>query len=162
MCFPGLCQTDLCKIPFSGMKTKSFRGMSSIQEVECSGEALPGDTKLFSMVLYNILDRRNVAYVNRLDGECYTSLLYSACFMDTSDSRKTRLVTLVTGYRDGAPLVFGCNMSTFRMGVAELVSWFLPVKLIGRSLLSSTGLFSLNNSLNNWLFPFKSSSHIFI
>lgn len=117
--------------------------MSSIQEVECSGEALPGDTKLFSMVLYNILDRRNVAYVNRLDGECYTSVLYSACFMDTSDSRKTRLVTLVTGYRDGAPLVFGCNMSTFRMGVAELVSWFLPVKLIGMSLLSNTGLFSL-------------------
>ena len=69
------------------------------------------------------------------DSECSTSGVYSACVIDTKDSRKTRLITLLLDWEHEEEVKeFGCNITGFRAGLeVYAVTWKLKVKKISKS-----------------------------
>lgn len=61
---------------------------------------------------------------------CSSRGTYSACVLDHADTRRTRLIMLVTDLAEGEVRVYGCNITSFRSGVdVHQVSWSLAVKL---------------------------------
>ena len=61
--------------------------------------------------------------------------MYSACVIDTKDSRKTRLITLLLDWEHEEEVKeFGCNITGFRAGLeVYAVTWKLKVKKISKS-----------------------------
>lgn len=99
-----------------------------MQEVECTGSGLNPDADVLTMTLYNALHNRILAYVNLNNKECSTSFLYSACVISPSDTRRSRLVALVTDLKDNEYVLLGCNISTFRSGLLTSVSWTVTIR----------------------------------
>lgn len=99
-------------------------------EVECSGVPLDSGTDVLGIALYTSEDRRVLAYVNMKNSMCSSRGTYSACVLDHADTRRTRLIMLVTDLAEGEVRVYGCNITSFRSGVdVHQVSWSLAVKL---------------------------------
>lgn len=109
------------------MRASSFRGIESIQVIECSGNVLHSDIDLFGMTLFTPVDNKILASVNLKSNECVTSHSYSSCLIDSKDTRKTRLLTLVFEWSDDAHRLFGCNVTSFRASQPHLISWFIRI-----------------------------------
>ena len=109
------------------MTTKSWHGIPSIQEVECTGQALGSDSDVLSMAIFSLADNSVLTSVNLRKNECSTTHSFSACEI-SHDSRNTRLVTLVMDLREGETRVLGCNVTSFRTGGhSAIYSWSLQV-----------------------------------
>ena len=80
-----------------------------------------------------------MAYVNLKDSECSTSSVYSACVIDTKDSRKTRLITLLLDWQHEEEVKeFGCDVTGFISGLeVYAVTWKLKVKRISKNMFVS-------------------------
>ncbi|KAK7490329.1 hypothetical protein BaRGS_00018490, partial [Batillaria attramentaria] len=83
------------------LTSRPFLGFHDIQEIQCSGETLPSDAVLFSMVLFRKLDDEVLAFANLPSRECATSKSYVACYIDGSDSKKSNLKALVADLNEG-------------------------------------------------------------
>nr|KAG5686410.1 hypothetical protein BaRGS_016548 [Batillaria attramentaria] len=79
----------------NGLRFGAFQGYDHITEVACTGEPLDSDTDLLSMVLYKLDGKKVIATVNLKNNECSTSDKFSSCVIDSKDSHKTRLTTLI-------------------------------------------------------------------
>lgn len=101
-----------------------FQGHPDFFELDCSGRSLDGDSDLLTLVLYLPDSDRVLASVNLKNSECYTSSLFSACFIDRSNWRASRLKTLLTDLPEGQTRVFACNATSFRSdGRLTTVTW---------------------------------------
>jgi hypothetical protein len=63
--------------------------------LECSGEALPAHAALLSISLYDFRSREVIASVNLADRKCVTYAGFTSCDLDPSNSRLTRVRTLI-------------------------------------------------------------------
>ncbi|KAK7488927.1 hypothetical protein BaRGS_00019884, partial [Batillaria attramentaria] len=55
-----------------GMTVRDFKGIPSLKEVECSGESLDPDEKVFSVTVFKPLDKSVLAYLHPFSDECIT------------------------------------------------------------------------------------------
>ena len=114
--------------PFPGMTVRDFLGFPSLQEVECSGGSLTGDVNLLSLKLFRTSDNAVMAIINPLKNTCKTFHEFSSCDINTGDSRKSLVRTLVADLEEGETTVLGCNVTTFlEDGHAQMYSWFITV-----------------------------------
>lgn len=113
---------------FSGLSFRDFRGIYSIQEVECWGGFLPAEVSVFSLRLFKGDDNKELAYVNPYTGECVTFHEFSSCRVDSSNTRNSRVRTLVADLEDGHSTVLGCNVTYFKSREnTQTVTWKVQV-----------------------------------
>lgn len=115
--------------PIPGLTSRTFEGFPGVQEVQCTGEELKGDVGIFSMTLYAADNKRSLSSVNLVTKTCSASSVFASCFIDDSDTRKTRIRALITDLVEEEVREFGCNLTTF-VGSSKqttFVNWWLPV-----------------------------------
>ncbi|XP_025101744.1 uncharacterized protein LOC112568586 isoform X30 [Pomacea canaliculata] len=94
--------------------------------------------------------------------ECSTSLEYSACVVDRSDYRHTRLVSIIPDMIDGESRLYGCNITGYRAAQLHFVSWSLRVQTTtttAATTTTSTTTSSVSASKNDGRSPIASSVH---
>lgn len=106
------------------MSTKEFKGIPSIQEVECWGAGLKPELKLMSLKLFTNVDRAVLASVNVISNTCLTYTEFSSCFVDTLHTHKSRLRVLVSDLEEGESREYGCTALALRTtGDASEFTW---------------------------------------
>lgn len=112
------------------MVSRDFRGISSIQEVECGGWYLDSDVKVFSLTMFKFSDVTIVSHINHFTSECITSVEFSSCIMDSGNTRNSRLKILVTDLAEEESRKYGCNVTSFKFvgETPRTVTWSLDVK----------------------------------
>ena len=91
------------------MSVRTFKGISSLQEVECWGGHLDPDVKLLSLKMYTVPQQKVLAYLFLVSSECMTYSEYSSCFIDESDPKRSRLRVLVSDLAEGEKRIYGCE-----------------------------------------------------
>ena len=110
------------------MTTKEFKGIPSIQEVECWGAGIKPELKLMSLKLFKNEDRSVLASVNVITNTCLTYTDYSSCFVDTVDTHRSRLRVLVYDLEEGGSREYGCTALALRTtGDASELTWSVLV-----------------------------------
>lgn len=128
--------------PLSGMVSRDFRGIPSIQEVECWGGYLEADAKVFSLTLFKISDNRILSNVNHLTNQCVTYGDFSSCTIDSGNTRNSRIRILVTDMAEEEARKYGCNVTSFKLvgEIPRAVTWSItvtrPSKLFNHSRVS--------------------------
>lgn len=108
---------------------RDFHSIPTLQEVECWGGVLETEVKVLSLTIYNISDNSVLGHVNPLTNECVTFRYFSSCFIDTRDTRQTKLRVLVYDLGENESRKYGCNCTSFRsVGEAEKVTWSVLIK----------------------------------
>ncbi|KAK7488919.1 hypothetical protein BaRGS_00019876, partial [Batillaria attramentaria] len=125
-----LSSAHFCKQrPKNGLTRRPFRNISSVQEIECTGDGLSSDADVFAMTLFAVEDGQILASVNLKSSQCSTSHSYSACVINHNNSRKSRLITLAVDAEETDRKTYGCNVSSFRSGLVQSLSWSIPVEI---------------------------------
>lgn len=114
-----------------------FRDVPTLQVLECSGDAVEAGLDLLSMTIYLAGWGRDTPFlvsVNLRNGECsIAENTFSMCDVNTLDSRKTSLQTLVSNPEDGKSRLYGCNATVYQVGGrTHTMSWFLTVVPISK------------------------------
>lgn len=113
---------------FTGLFSRDFKGIPSIQEVECWGEGLKPEVKLLSLKLYTIEDSKVQASLNVFANNCLTYTDYSSCFVNTIDTHKSRLRVLVYDLEEGESREYGCRaLSLQNTGDESEQTWSILV-----------------------------------
>ena len=108
----------------AGLSVQPFQGVSSVQELQCSGDTLPSDADLMSIVLYQRANHHVMSILNLRKRQCSTSGDYVSCVINESDSRKSVVKALVYDLPEGQSRAYGCNVSVLTSkGRFEAVSW---------------------------------------
>ena len=113
-----------------GLTSKPFYGLANTQEVECSGRTLDSATSLLSLSLFSLHDDRVLASANIATKACLTSGYFSSCLFHQSDTRQSKLRTVVgvQDLADGEEKWIGCNVTAFVSGGRSMIySWKLAV-----------------------------------
>ena len=117
-----------CVFLLPGMTVRDFLGFPSLQEVECSGESFKAGVDLLSLKLFQTSDNAILAIIYPLKNTCKTFSEFSSCDINTGDSRKSLVRTLVSDLEEGERTRLGCNVTTFLQdGHAQMYSWFMTV-----------------------------------
>ena len=121
-------------VSFSGLSSRSFKGFHDIQQIQCSAEALPPDSDLFFMVLYQVTDKsKTLGKLNVNRKECSTSEDYVSCEIFESESRRSRLKALIADLAEGQSRVYGCNVTALISGsTTGIMSWSITVYRVPR------------------------------
>lgn len=110
------------------MTVRTFRGIPDLQEVECSGGHLDSDVNILFLKLMEESNSSILAYANPMKKECLTFGEFSSCFLDTTDTRKSRLRVLVSDLAVGQTRMYGCVVSSWKsLGVTETLKWSIAV-----------------------------------
>ena len=110
------------------MTTRDFKGIPSLQEVECVGKYLTPDLQLLSLKLFRISDSSLLASLNVFRNSCVTFGDYASCRVDTADTHKSSLRALVVDMAEGESKAYGCNASTLNsLGYTRTVTWTILV-----------------------------------
>ena len=121
------------------MRASPFRGIPSMQQIECSASPLESDADLYSMAIFRLdphLDRHRegapMASLRPWKDECLTSSSFSSCHVDRRNVRHTKLRTIVPLSqlgRYGERRQFGCNVTySRRNGAMRKLSWTIAVE----------------------------------
>ena len=94
------------------MTSRDFKGIHSLQEVECSGEALRPEVKLLSLQLHRLSDNTALAFLNTYTNNCMTFGDFSSCFIDHKSAHQSRLRILVVDLDEGESREYGCTVNT--------------------------------------------------
>ena len=120
--------SEVC-FPFPGMTVRDFLGFPSLQEVECSGGSLKTKVNYLSLTLFKMSDKSVIATLISSKNTCKTFLEFSSCTIDSSDSRKSMVRTLVADLEEGGSTALGCNVTTvLESGHPRVFSWSLLVR----------------------------------
>ena len=139
---------EVC-FPFPGMTVRDFMGFPSLQEVECSGGSLRTKVNYMSLTLFKISDNSLIATLISSKNTCKTFIEFSSCEIDSSDSRKSVVRTLVADLEEGGSTRLGCNVtSVLESGHPRVFSWSLVVRR-SECLCLSASLFSLLKLTHN-------------
>ena len=84
-------------------------GFHSLQEVECTGRGLKPEVDVMSLSLFRTTDKFVLATLNVFKNSCFTHTDFSSCYIDQSDSRKSRLRILVSDLEEGESRKYGCK-----------------------------------------------------
>ena len=118
------------------MTSRVFKGISSLQEVECSGTSLKPEVKLLSLQIHRLLDRKALASLNIYLDACVTLGDFSSCFIDNEDTHKSRLKVLVDDLAEGESRGYGCTVVTVQsFGSPKTSNWTLYVRRNSKCLL---------------------------
>ena len=110
------------------MTSRDFKGIPSLQEVECLGGSLKPDLKLLSLKIYTTADNSVLGSLNVITNTCLTYGDFSSCFLHTGDSRWSRLRVLVPDLQEGESREYGCKVSAINSEGDTMVStWSLFV-----------------------------------
>ena len=116
-------------ICFTGMGSRDFRGIPSIQEVECWGGNLDSDVKLMSLHMYKLPDSTVLASLNVYTSSCMTFGDYASCVIHPTDTHKSKIRVLVHDLDAGNSREYGCTANTLNsMGNPMVSTWKLLVK----------------------------------
>ena len=114
---------------FPELSTRDFRGFPSLQEVECWGGYLQPEVKLLSLAIFPSDSGTVLAYANPYTNECITFTDYSSCYIDTSDTKQSRLRVLVSDLTEGHSRRYGCNITTFKsVGHTKTSTMYIAVE----------------------------------
>jgi hypothetical protein len=107
---------------------RDFRGFSSLKEVECTGSTLQQDVNYLSLTLFRPSDNSVLATLVSSKDTCHTFSEFASCFIDTADSRKSVVRTLVTNLEGEERTVVACNVtSVFSSGHPKVYTWTIAV-----------------------------------
>ncbi|KAK7488909.1 hypothetical protein BaRGS_00019866, partial [Batillaria attramentaria] len=110
------------------MSVRDFKGIPSIQEVECWGGALEAGVRLFSLKIFLIPEGTVLAFLEPSSANCVTYSEFSSCFIETSDTRNSRLRVLVPELNEGESKVYGCNATSIKtLDHYKITSWNIVV-----------------------------------
>lgn len=112
------------------MEVQTFRGISLIQEVICSGSHLDAEVEVTSLKLYRVSDNSVLAFVSHVSNECKTFGEFSSCIVDFTDTRRTKLRVLVPDLAEGEMEQLGCTVLVTRLKSLsiEQFTWKLSVE----------------------------------
>ena len=121
--------TSVCRDFVSGMTSRDFRGIFSIQEVECLGENLDVDVKLISLQLFKLPEPTVLASLNVISDSCMTFSEFSSCMIHPTATHKSRVRILVHDLEEGERREYGCTATTVTpLGNAVTQNWKLVLK----------------------------------
>lgn len=110
------------------MTVGDFLGFPSLQEVRCSGTSIQTQVEVMSLELFQPHNDKVLAIIFPIRNTCKTFTAYSSCSVDTGDTRKSSVRTLVSDLEEGETTRLGCNVTTLRGdGHAQMFSWFISV-----------------------------------
>jgi hypothetical protein len=114
---------------FPGIAVRDFLGFPSLKEVECSGSAMSSDVDLImSITLFKVSSNKAFVYLNTHKSECTTFHDYSSCTINSGDSKKSSVRTLVADLEEDETVYVGCNITTLKgLGRAQEYSWSVAV-----------------------------------
>ena len=113
---------------FPGMTSRDFRGISSIQEVECWGGNINSDVKLMSLQMYKLPESTVLASLNVYTNNCMTFGDYSSCVIHPSDIHRSRIRILVHDLEEGESREYGCSANTLNsLGNSVIRTWKLRI-----------------------------------
>ena len=116
----------------AGMTSRSFRGIPSIQEVECWGGTLSANVKLMSLQMYALPESTVLASLNVYTNNCMTFGEFSSCVINPADSHKSKVRLLVHDLDDGESRQYGCTATILNaLGNAKTRTWTSPVRRNG-------------------------------
>lgn len=114
---------------FPGMTARLFRGIPSIQEVECWGGKLDSDAKLLSLQIYRNFESSVLASLNLYTNNCMTYGDLSSCSIDKTDPHRSKLMVLVHDLAEGEETRFGCKAISMKpSGNTKTSTWTILVK----------------------------------
>lgn len=96
----------------SGMTVRNYRGITSIQEVECWGGKLQPEVQLLSIRIFTVPDKTLLARLDLLNDACSTFGEYASCYLDSNNAQNSRLRVLVHDLGEGESKIYGCKTST--------------------------------------------------
>ena len=94
------------------MTSRVFRGIPSIQEVECSGQNLSSDVKLISLQLFRLPETSVLASLNVYTNNCMTFSEFSSCAIRPANIHQSHLRLLVHDLEEGEKREYGCTANT--------------------------------------------------
>ena len=115
-------------IVISGMTSRDFKGIPSLQEVECSGGSLKPELKLLSLKIYTT--RKNVVLgsLNVITNTCLTYGDFSSCYVNGTNTHRSRLRVLVPDLDEGESREYGCRVSAINSeGDTKVSTWSIFV-----------------------------------
>ena len=111
------------------MTSRDFRGIPSIQEVECWGGLLNSDVKLISLQLFRLPESTVLASLNVIANNCMTYTEFSSCFVQPNDTHKSRVRILVHELEEGYSREYGCTANAVNpQGNVIFLNWKLLIK----------------------------------
>lgn len=117
---------------FTGMTSRDFRGITSIQEVDCWGGRLNSDVKLISLQIFKLPESTLLASLNVYTNNCMTYGDFSSCVIDQTDIHKSRVRVLVHDLEEGEHREYGCTATTVTpQGSAVVTNWKMVVRRVG-------------------------------
>ena len=115
------------------MRSRAFRGIPSIQEVECWGGTLTSDVKLMGLQMYRLPESTVVASLNVYTNNCNTFDDYSSCIIFPSVTHRSKVRLLVHDLKEGESREYGCTATILKpLGIAATTRWSLRVKRNGK------------------------------
>ena len=116
------------------MTSRYFRGIPSIQEVECWGTDLSTDVKLISLKLVRLPESTVLASLNVITSNCMTYGEFSSCFVHPSETHKSKVRVLVHDLEEGEDREYGCTANTVNpQGDPVLKNWKILVRRKSKS-----------------------------
>ena len=116
----------------TGMRVQFFKGFPELQEVECLAAILRPELKLFSLKMFSVDNNVVLATANAMTEECVTFTEYSSCYVDRTDSRKSKIRVLVSDMKEGEMKQFGCRVNSFdSLGDTITTTWSITVERKG-------------------------------
>ena len=113
----------------AGMTSQLFKGIPSLQEVVCSGTKLEPEVKLLSLQMHRLPGNKALASLNVISSSCVTLGDYSSCFIDSDDSRRSKLRILVVDLMEEESRVYTCDVHTIdSFGIPKSSQWRITVK----------------------------------
>ena len=101
-----------CFVVYAGLTSRDFKGIPSLQEVECSGRSLEPEVKLLSLRMHSLADDRVIASLVVFSNTCVTRGDFSSCVIDTVDTHRSTLRLLVVDLEEGESRKYGCKVHT--------------------------------------------------
>ena len=115
------------------MTSRIFRGIPSLQELECTGRSLKPEVKLLALQLYMLPDHELLASLNGYSNNCVTFGEYSSCVVDSTDTHKSRLRILVADLTEGESRRYKCTATTVdSYGLSKIITWNIVVRRISK------------------------------
>lgn len=95
------------------------------------------EVKLLSLQIHRLSDDKELSSLNVFSNSCVTAVDYSSCVIDTSDSHRSRLRTLVYDLDEGESREYRCTVYTVTpRGKPNTFDWTVVVSRSSKSILA--------------------------
>ena len=96
--------------------------------MECLGSSLRPEVNLLSLKIYAVRTNQVLASLNVLKNTCLTFTDFSSCYVNTSDTHRSRLRVLVPDLDEGESREYRCKVNALDSGGDSKVStWSISV-----------------------------------